>query len=87
MRDKDSVFLETKQAKISYRKQRSKYMPVIHIQGYSLLDSGFEIGDHVSISLRKDMIIIKKEMPIGATVFNLPHDVQQLINRLSLVEI
>lgn len=87
MRDKDNTFSEIKQAKITYRKQRSKFMPVIHLQGYSLIDSGFEIGDNISISIQSGLITIKRELPTGKNVVLMNPDVQQLIKNLSLVEV
>lgn len=78
--------MEIKQAKISYKKQRSKFMPVIHLQGYSLIDSGFEIGDNISISIQSGLITIKKELPTGRNVMLMNPQVQQLMERLSLVE-
>jgi hypothetical protein len=79
--------MEIKRAKISYKKQRSKFMPVIHLQGYSLIDSGFEIGDNISITIQAGLITIKKELPTGKNVFYLNPDVQLLIDKLSLVEV
>lgn len=73
--------------KITYRKQRSKFMPVIHLQGYNLLDHGFNIGDNISVNIENGLITIKREPPTGRNVLLMEPCIQELITRLSLVEV